>query len=102
MTPTTCSPPLLWVSRSLRHLVKALSVKGFQGSQRIVVNLLRDLKYSCQANQKTREGGNHPDRDAQFAHISRAVNAAIAAGEPAISVDTKKKGVLQRHERSSL
>jgi hypothetical protein len=60
MTPTTCSPPLLWVSRSLRHLVKALSVKGFQGSQRIVVNLLRDLKYSCQANQKTREGGNPP------------------------------------------
>jgi Rhodopirellula transposase DDE domain len=88
-----CSP-LRWVSRSLRHLVKALSAKGFQASQRVVANLLRDLKYSCQANQKTREGGNHPDRDAQFAHINRMVKAAIAAGEPAISVDTKKKELV--------
>jgi hypothetical protein len=96
-----CSP-LRWVSRSLRHLVKALAVQGFQASQRVVANLLRELKYSCQANRKTREGGNHPDRDAQFGHINATVKAAIAAGEPAISVDTKKKGVLQRHERSSL
>jgi hypothetical protein len=88
-----CSP-LRWVSRSLRHLVKALSAQGFQASQRVVANLLRDLKYSCQANQKTREGGNHPDRDAQFAHICRTVRAAIAAGEPAISVDTKKKELV--------
>jgi hypothetical protein len=86
--------PLRWVSRSLRHLVKALSAEGFQASQRVVANLLRDLKYSCQANQKTREGGNHPDRDAQFAHINRTVKAAIAAGEPAISVDTKKKELV--------
>lgn len=86
--------PLRWVSRSLRHLVKALSAKGFQASQRVVANLLRDLKYSCQANQKTREGGNHPDRDAQFAHINATVKAAIAAGEPAISVDTKKKELV--------
>src|ERR1700704_5926510 len=88
-----CSP-LRWVSRRLRHLVKALSAKGFQASQRVVANLLRDLKYSCQANQKTREGGNHPDRDAQFAHINATVKAAIAAGEPAISVDTKKKELV--------
>jgi hypothetical protein len=88
-----CSP-LRWVSRSLRHLVKALSAKGFQASQRVVANLLRDLKYNCQANQKTREGGSHPDRDAQFAHINRTVKVAIAAGEPAISVDTKKKELV--------
>jgi hypothetical protein len=88
-----CSP-LRWVSRSLRHLVKALSAKGFQASQRVVANLLRDLKYSCQANQKTREGGNHPDRDTQFAHINGTVKAAIAAGQPAISVDTKKKELV--------
>jgi Rhodopirellula transposase DDE domain len=86
--------PLRWVSRSLRHLVKALSAQGFQASQRVVANLLRDLKYSCQANQKTREGCNHPDRDAQFAHINSTVKAAIAAGEPAISVDTKKKELV--------
>jgi hypothetical protein len=78
-----CSP-LRWVSRTLRHLVKALAAQGFQASQRVVANLLRELKYSCQANQKTREGGNHPDRDAQFAHINTMVKAAIAAGEPAI------------------
>ncbi len=86
--------PLRWVSRSQRHLVKALAAQGFQASQRVVANLLRDLKYSCQANQKTKEGGNHPDRDAQFAHINTTVKTAIAAGEPAISVDTKKKELV--------
>jgi len=88
-----CSP-LRWVSRSLRHLVKALAAQGFQASQRVVANLLRQLNYSCQANRKTREGGNHPDRDAQFAHINATVKAAVAAGEPAISVDTKKKELV--------
>jgi hypothetical protein len=96
-----CSP-LRWVSRSQRHLVKALIAQGFKVSQRVVGKLLRELCYSCQANCKTREGSNHPDRNAQFRHVNAAVQAAIAAGEPAISVDTKKKGVLQRHERSSL
>ncbi len=67
---------------------------GFQASQRVVANLLREQNYSCQANRKTREGGNHPDRDAQFAHINATVKAAIAAGEPAISVDTKKKELV--------
>jgi hypothetical protein len=88
-----CSP-LRWVSRSQRHLVKALAAQGFQASQRVVANLLRGLNYSCQANRKTREGGNHPDRDAQFAHINATVKAAIADGEPAISVDTKKKELV--------
>jgi Rhodopirellula transposase DDE domain len=88
-----CSP-LRWISRSQRHLVKALSAQGFRVSQRVVANLLRELRYSCQANRKTREGGNHPDRDAQFAHINATVKAAIAAGEPAISVDTKKKELV--------
>ena len=88
-----CSP-LRWVSRSLRHLVKALAAQGFQASQRVVANLLRELRYSCQANRKTREGANHPDRDAQFTHINTTVKAAIAAGEPAISVDTKQKELV--------
>src|SRR4051812_22237297 len=94
--------PLRWVSRSQRQLVKALAAQGFNVSQWVVANLLRTLSYSCQANRKTREGRQHPDRDAQFRHINETVQAALAAGEPAISVDTKKKGVLQRHERSSL
>lgn len=88
-----CSP-LRWVSRSQRHLVKALAEQGFRASQWVVAKLLRDMKYSCQANRKTREGSNHPDRDAQFQHINTTVKAAIAAGEPAISVDTKKKELV--------
>ena len=88
-----CSP-LRWVSRSQRHLVKALAEQGFRASQWTVAKLLRDMKYSCQANRKTREGSNHPDRDAQFQHINATVTAAIAAGEPAISVDTKKKELV--------
>jgi hypothetical protein len=88
-----CSP-LRWVSRSLRHLVKELAAQGFKVSARTVANLLRELKYSCQGNRKTREGANHPDRDAQFCHINETVKAAIAAGEPAISVDTKRKELI--------
>jgi hypothetical protein len=88
-----CSP-LRWVSRSQRHLVKALREQGFNVSQRVVANLLRELNYSCQANSKVREGGKHPDRDAQFNHINATLKAALAAGQPAISVDTKKKELV--------
>jgi hypothetical protein len=88
-----CSP-LRWVSRSQRPLVKALRDQGFNVSQRVVANLLRELDYSCQANSKVREGGKHPDRDAQFNHINATVKAALAAGQPAISVDTKKKELV--------
>jgi hypothetical protein len=88
-----CSP-LRWVSRSQRHLVKVLRDQGFAVSQRVVANLLRELNYSCQANSKVREGGKHPDRDAQFSHINATVKAALAAGQPAISVDTKKKELV--------
>ena len=86
--------PLRWVSRSQRHLVQALTAQGFQVSQRLVGKLLRELNYSCQANRKTREGSNNPDRNAQFEHVNARVRAAIAAGEPAISVDTKKKELV--------
>jgi len=96
-----CSP-LRWISRSQRHLARALSEQGFSVSQRLVGQLLRKLKYSCQANRKTLEGTNHPDRDAQFQHIKTTVKAAIADGQPAISVDTKKKepvGDFKNHGR---
>jgi Rhodopirellula transposase DDE domain len=83
---------LRWVSRSQRHLVKALAEQGFRASQWVVAKLLQDVKYSCQANRRTREGSNHPDRDTQFQHINATVKVAIAAGEPAISVDTKEEG----------
>ena len=88
-----CSP-LRWVSRSQRQLVRALNAQGFKASQWVVARLLRELNYSCQANRKTREGSHHPDRDAQFRYVNDTVQAAIAACEPAISVDTKKKELV--------
>ena len=63
-------------------------------SQKLVGLLLRELDYSCQANRKTREGTQHPDRNAQFEYINARVKAALAAGQPAISVDTKKKELV--------
>ena len=86
--------PLRWVSRSQRQIVKALTALGFEVSMKLVGGLLRQLGYSCQANRKTLEGTSHPDRNAQFEHINATVKAAIAAGEPAISVDTKKKELV--------
>jgi hypothetical protein len=86
--------PLRWVSRSQRNIAEALRRQGFEVSQKLVGRLLRALEYSCQANRKTREGSSHPDRNAQFAYINATVKTAITAGEPAISVDTKKKELV--------
>jgi hypothetical protein len=86
--------PLRWVSRSQRNIVTALIGQGFNVSQKLVGQLLRQLRYSCQANRKTSEGASNPDRDAQFQHINAAVKAAIAGDQPAISVDTKKKELV--------
>ena len=85
---------LLWVSKSQRHLATALAERGFTASQKLVGRLLRRLGFSLQANRKTREGSNHPDRNAQFEHINAQINAFQAAGQPAISVDTKKKELV--------
>nr|WP_158745676.1 ISAzo13 family transposase [Acidisphaera sp. L21] len=86
--------PLLWVSKSQRHLAGALAEQGFTASQTLVGRLLRRLGFSLQANRKTSEGTSHPDRNAQFEHINMLVNAFQAAGQPAISVDTKKKELV--------
>ena len=85
---------LLWVSKSQRHLARALAERGFTASQKLVGRLLRRLGFSLQANRKTREGTSHPDRNAQFEHINAQINAFQAAGQPAISVDTKKKELV--------
>ena len=86
--------PLTWVSKSQRHLSAALAENGFTAGQKLVGRLLRRLGFSLQANAKTREGASHPDRNAQFEHINAEVTAFQAAGEPAISVDTKKKELV--------
>jgi transposase len=85
---------LLWTSKSVRHLAGALRELGHEVHYTTVAKLMRLLGYSLQANVKTREGASHPDRDAQFGHINTAVKTAVAAGEPAISVDTKKKELV--------
>jgi len=95
--PSTRGDPqaaLLWTAKSLRNLAAGLRELGHQISYSVVRELLRSLGYSLQANRKTREGGNHPDRDAQFGYINEQVKVALAAGEPAISVDTKKKELV--------
>ena len=86
--------PLLWTSKSLRKLAEGLRGAGHVIGHNLVGDLLRKLGYSLQANRKTREGTNHPDRDAQFRYINDRVKAALDAGEPAISVDTKKKELV--------
>jgi hypothetical protein len=86
--------PLLWTSRSLRNLADALQAMGHRIKHNVVADLLRQLDYSLQSNRKTREGTNNPDRDAQFEYINTRMKAALAAGQPAISVDTKKKELV--------
>jgi Rhodopirellula transposase DDE domain len=86
--------PLLWTAKSLRNLTAGVCALGHRVCHNTVGTLLRTLGYSLQANRKTREGASHPDRDAQFGYLNEQVKAALAAGEPAISVDTKKKELI--------
>jgi hypothetical protein len=86
---------LLWTSRSVRNLSEALGRQGHQAGKDLVARLLKGkLGFSLQAARKTLEGTQHPDRDAQFAHINDTVAAAIGAGQPVISIDTKKKELV--------
>ena len=86
--------PLLWVSKSHAKLAVALRVMGHQIGKSSIPKLLGMLKYRRQANRKTLEGSRNPDRDAQFEHINAAVIANQAAGQPVISIDTKKKELV--------
>jgi hypothetical protein len=83
--------PLRWTCKSVRQLADELKRLGHQASHRMVAELLHDMDYSLQANRKTLEGGQHPDRDAQFQHISSRIREFQAGRQPVISVDTKKK-----------
>ena len=85
---------LLWTSKSVRQLAGALRELDHAVQYVTVAKLLRLLGYSLQANVKSREGASHPDRDAQFEYINALAQAAIAAGQPVISVDTKKKELV--------
>ena len=94
--------PLLWTSKSVRKLAAKsvrklaaeLRARGHKVSHETVAKLLRQLGYSLQANRKTKEGKQHPDRDAQFRHINDKVKMAIKASGPVISIDTKQKELV--------
>jgi len=86
--------PLRWTIKSTYRLADALRTEGYAVSATSVRRMLVAMNYSLQANRKTREGRQHPDRDGQFRHIAARVKARRRRGEPAISVDTKKKEVL--------
>jgi Rhodopirellula transposase DDE domain len=86
--------PLRWTSKSAAKLAAALTEMGHRVVDRTVLRLLKAKGYSLQANKKTREGAQHPDRDAQFVHINETVGAALKLGEPVISVDAKKRELV--------
>jgi transposase len=86
--------PLRWTAKSVRQLARGLRELGHEVHFSSIPKLLRSLGYSLQANVKTKEGTQHPDRDAQFEHINATVKAALDRGQPVISVDTKKKELV--------
>ena len=86
--------PLLWVSKSHQKLATALCGMGHQVSASTMPKLLQQLEYRRHVNRKTKDGSDHPDRDAQFEHINAKARAFQAAGQPVISVDTKKKELI--------
>ncbi len=94
--PTTRGDPesrLKWTTKSLRNLSKELK-KKHKTSHRMIAELLHEMGYSLQANKKTNEGRSHPDRNAQFENINQKVKEQQRIGDPAISVDAKKKELV--------
>ena len=83
--------PLRWTCKSVRNLAGELRAQGHKVSHMLVAELLHEQQYSLQANRKTKEGATHPDRDAQFEYINAQATEFLNRGQPAISVDTKKK-----------
>lgn len=86
--------PLRWTCKSTYRLSDELKKQGYEVCQRTVCDLLSQMGFSLQSTRKTREGGKHEDRDAQFAHIAKTVIDFQATGDPVISVDTKKKELI--------
>jgi hypothetical protein len=99
--PLACGDPespLRWTCKSTRTLATQLTKQNHPVSHVKVAQLLRESNYSLQSNRKTEEGGDHPDRDAQFRQINRTVKCALKAEEPVISVDTKKKELIGNYQ----
>ena len=86
--------PLVWTTKSTRNLAGALTAAGHPVSDRTVARMLQAMGFSLQGNAKVIEGRQHEDRDAQFRYLNRCVGEHVAAGQPVISVDTKKKELV--------
>ena len=85
---------LKWTAKSTRTIAEELSRRGHAVSAVTVGRCLHDMDYLLQANVKSLEGRQHPDRDAQFRHINAQVKAFLRSGDPVVSVDTKKKELV--------
>ena len=92
--------PLIWTSKSIRKITKLLNDKGFNVCHEVTRRCLIEMNYSLQANKKTNEGGNNPDRDAQFEFINKLSNDFISKKEPVISVDCKKKELIGEYKNN--
>jgi len=90
--------PLRWVSKSHKKLATALRGMGHQVSASSIPTLLAQLEYRRHVNRKTKDGSNHPDRDAQFEHINTKAREFQAADQPVISIDTKKKELIGEYK----
>ena len=89
--------PLRWTCKSTRQLADALGTQGFQASDDTVGRLLKQQGYTLQRTQKTLEGAQHPDRDGQFRYLNEQAREQLAASQPVVSVDTKKKELVGRY-----
>src|SRR5579884_4004476 len=86
--------PLRWTCKSVRNLAQELQRQGHQVSHQLVSEVLHERGYSLQAHRKTREGGEHADRNAPFEHLNAQAQSFLAVGEPVVSVDAKKKELV--------
>jgi hypothetical protein len=103
VSPYTVGDPesqLLWTSRSVRHIQAALRTLGYNVSHELIRQILINEGYSMQSNRKTKEGGEHVDRDSQFEYIDNTAKAFIAINQPVISVDCKKKELIGNYKNN--
>ena len=92
--------PLIWTSKSIRKITKSLNDRGFNVCHEVTRKCLIEMNYSLQSNKKTNEGGNNPDRDAQFEFINKLSKDFISQKEPVISVDCKKKELIGEYKNN--
>ena len=94
--------PLRWTSKSLKKIVRTLKEQDPSRNvgTSVVRRILQEEKFSLQANRKTHEGGNHPDRDAQFTYIARQKEDHLKTHDPVISIDVKKKELIGNYKNS--